>query len=144
MTESTKATPRITGTLHSLGGKGVVRMESHYDTDINDLWQALSDTRRLARWLADVQGDLRVGGKFHATFTSGWDGVGRIDLCEPPHRLMVSMWDERENETVVAAELIADGDQTKLTIEERGIPLDELAAHGAGWHAHVEEILGPS
>ena len=29
---------------------------------------------------------------------------------------------------------------THLVIEERGIPLDELAAHGAGWHAHVDDL----
>ena len=25
-------------------------------------------------------------------------------------------------------------------LEERGIPLDELAGHGAGWQAHVEDL----
>jgi hypothetical protein len=25
-------------------------------------------------------------------------------------------------------------------IEERGLPLDELATHGAGWQAHVEDL----
>ena len=140
MTESTKANARITGTLHSQDGKGVVRMESHYDTDINDLWQALTDPRRLAHWLADVEGDLRVGGEFRATFTSGWKGVGRIDACEPPRRLLVSTTADGEDETVISAQLYAVGDQTRLIIEQRGIPLDELAAHGAGWQVHVEDL----
>jgi hypothetical protein len=25
-------------------------------------------------------------------------------------------------------------------VEERGLPLGELAAHGAGWQAHVEDL----
>lgn len=46
MTESKNANAPITGTLRSLDGKGIVRMERHYDTDVDDLWQALTDRRR--------------------------------------------------------------------------------------------------
>jgi hypothetical protein len=45
-----------------------------------------------------------------------------------------------EDETVIEAELAADGGRTRLVVEERGFPLDELAAHGAGWQAHVEDL----
>ena len=47
-------------------------MEGSYDTGIDDLWSALTDAQRLARWIAEVEGDLRLGGAFRATFTSGW------------------------------------------------------------------------
>jgi uncharacterized protein YndB with AHSA1/START domain len=112
-----------------------------YDTDIDDLWSALTDSSRLARWIAIVEGDLRLGGQFHARFTSGWDGLGRVDVCEPPRRLLLTMCPGQEDETVIEAQLAALGDQTSLVIEERGIPLDELAAHGAGWQAHVEDLV---
>ena len=82
MTENRGAT--IEGTLHSVGGKGVVRMKARCETDIDDLWSALTDPRRLAHWYAKVDGDLRVGGEFTATvFGSGWDGRGRIEMCAP-------------------------------------------------------------
>ena len=71
-------------------------MEGRYDTDIDDLWSALTDARRLARWIAQVEGDLRLGGAFRATFTSGWEGPGRVDACDPPRHLLVTMTpDER-------------------------------------------------
>ena len=131
----------IEGTLHSVGGKGVVRMKSRYETDIDDLWSALTDPQRLARWYGKVEGDLRVGGQFTATvFGSGWDGRGRIDVCDPPRKLEVTMWEEEGAEGVVAAELVADGDDTILVIERRGIPLDAVYAYGAGWQAHVEDL----
>ena len=41
---------------------------------------------------------------------------------------------------MIEAELFAEGDQTRLVVEERGLPLGELAAHGAGWQAHVEDL----
>jgi len=79
---STPPTARILGTLRRTeDGKGAVRMEDLYDTDIEDLWSALTDPRRLTRWIADVEGDLRLGGQIHARFTSAWDGPGRIDTC---------------------------------------------------------------
>ena len=140
MTQETQPDTRIAGTVRSVDGRGVVRMEGRYDTDIDDLWSALTDARRLARWLAEVEGDLRVGGAFRATFTSGWEGPGRVDTCEPPQHLLVTMTPGGDDETVIEAVLVADGDGTMLVIEERGLPLEELAAHGAGWQAHVEDL----
>ena len=35
--------PRILGSLRSAAGTGVVRLEGRYDTDIDDLWDALTD-----------------------------------------------------------------------------------------------------
>ena len=62
MSNGTRADTHVVGTLGSVDGAGVVRMEDHYDTGIDDLWSALTDPQRLARWIADVEGDLRVGG----------------------------------------------------------------------------------
>ena len=144
MTQETHKNSRITGSLRSVGGKGIVRMEGSYDTDIDDLWSAITDVQRLARWVAEVEGDLRLGGVFQATFTSGWEGAGRVDACEPPRHLLVTMTPGEDEETVIEAVLVADGDQTTLVIEERGIPLAEVAAHGAGWQAHLEDLAAHS
>jgi uncharacterized protein YndB with AHSA1/START domain len=132
---------RIVGTLRRTeDGKGAVRMEDLYDTDIDDLWSALTDPRRLARWIAEVDGDLQLGGLIHARFTSTWEGPGRIDACEAPRHLAVTMEPGTPDETVIEAVLAAEQDKTRLVIEERGLPVDELAAHGAGWQAHVEDL----
>jgi hypothetical protein len=63
-----------------------------------------------------------------------------VDVCEPPRRLLLTLSPRQEDETVIEAELVADGDQTRLVLEERGLPLGELAGHGAGWQAHVEDL----
>ena len=49
MTSNTGPGTRILGSLRSADGKGVVRIEDRYDTDIDDLWSALTDPGRLAR-----------------------------------------------------------------------------------------------
>jgi uncharacterized protein YndB with AHSA1/START domain len=121
-------------------GKAVVRMEDVFSTGIDDLWSAITDPRRLARWIVRVEGELRLGGRFQAGFTSGWEGTGRVDVCDPPRRLLVTMFQDEDDETVIEAELVADGDRTRLIVEERGLPLDEAADHGAGWQAHFEDL----
>jgi uncharacterized protein YndB with AHSA1/START domain len=116
-------------------------MKCRLETDIDDLWSALTDPQRLARWYGKVEGDLRAGGEFTA-FVSGseWDGRGRIDVCVPPRMLEVTMWEKEGDEHVVAAELSADGVNTILVIERRDIPLDLVWAYGCGWQAHVEDL----
>ena len=129
----------LVGSVRDVGGKGTVRMEDRFATGIDDLWLALTDPARLARWIGTVEGDLRLGGEFRARFTSTWEGGGRVDTCDPPRRLLVTLGDE-EGETVVEAELTPDGEHTRLVVEERGFPLNVVAAHGAGWQAHIEDL----
>jgi uncharacterized protein YndB with AHSA1/START domain len=146
MTSNARGSGRIRGSLRSADGKGIVRVEDRFDTDTGDLWSALTDPRRLARWIGGVEGDLRLGGEFRARwFASGWEGTGRVEACEPPQRLLLRMRDAdpqpgQPDETVIEAQLAADGDQTILVVEERGMPLDLLAAYGAGVQIHVEDL----
>jgi uncharacterized protein YndB with AHSA1/START domain len=142
MTSNADAGNRILGSLRSADGTGVVRMEDRFDTAIDDLWSALTDPRRLARWYGEVEGDLRLGGAFRAhVLSSGWEGTGRVDVCEPPRRLLVVTKNDRSSyELVTEVTLAAEGDQTILVFEERGMPLDQLAAYGAGNQVHVEDL----
>ena len=65
----------VNGTMRALDDtRGAVRVEDVYDTGIDDVWQACTTPERLARWIADVSGDLRAGGMVHAVFTSTWTG----------------------------------------------------------------------
>jgi len=143
MTSRGTGTGTVVGSLRAVDGKAVVRMEDDFGTDAEDLWSAVTDPQRLARWVAQVDGDLRLGGAFRATFTSGWEDPGRVDVCEPPRRLVVTMSPGQDDQTVIEVELVPDGDQTRLILEERGLPLNEAVAHGAGWQAHVEDLAAP-
>jgi uncharacterized protein YndB with AHSA1/START domain len=142
MTGNARAGGRIIGSLRSADGKGVVRIEDRFETDIDDLWSALTDPSRLVRWLGEVEGDLRLGGEFRARFfASGWEGTGRVEACEPPRRLLVlTRQPDKPDEQAIEVTLAADGDQTILVWEERGMPLDQLAGYGAGIQVHVEDL----
>jgi uncharacterized protein YndB with AHSA1/START domain len=142
MTSNELGGARILGSLRTADGQGIVRIEDRFDTDIDDLWSALTDPGRLARWYGQIEGDLRDGGEYRAhVFASGWEGTERIDLCEPPRRLLVVSKDPDEpNEGVTEVTLTPDGDQTILVFEHRGVPLDLLYAYGAGEQIHVEDL----
>ena len=145
MTSNAHAGDRILGRLRSADGKGIVRMDERFDTDIDEVWSALTDSRRLAHWLGEVEGDLRLGGEFRARFfASEWEGTGRVEACEPPQRLLVLTTDadepDKPYEHAIEATLTVDGDQTILVWEERGMPVDQLAAYGATIQVHVEDL----
>jgi len=151
MTSNARPGTRILGSLRSADGQGVVRVEDRYDTDIDDLWSALTDPGRLARWYGEVAGDLRPGGEFRLHVDdAGMDVTGRVEACEPPRRLRVTTRETDESyrpgngvppfDEIAEATLTADGDQTILVIEVRGMPLDKIAFYGAGWQIHAENL----
>jgi uncharacterized protein YndB with AHSA1/START domain len=141
MTGNERPGHRILGTLGAADGKGVVRMEDRYDTTIDDLWSALTDPRRLARWLGEIAGDLRPGGEYRAHYhASGWEGTMHIDVCEPPRRLRLTDAGDSPNGHVIEVTLTADGDHTILVLEQRGMPLEQVAGYGAGIQVHVEDL----
>ena len=132
---------KIVGTMRSLDGtRGAIRVEDVYDTGIDDLWDACTNPERLARWIAKVSGDLRVGGSIHAVFTSTWTGPGRIDVCEKPHHLLLTTGPGTDDEAQIEAWLTEEGPRTRLVVEERGLPRERLHFYGAGWQAHLEDL----
>jgi uncharacterized protein YndB with AHSA1/START domain len=151
MTSNAGAGSRLLGSLRSADGRGVVRIEDRYDTGIDDLWAAVTDPARLARWYGRVEGDLSPGGRFGVYIEAGdIESSGRVVACEPPRRLLVTARETEESyrkgqgvppfDEDVEVTLTADGDQTILVIEVRGMPLDKIAYYGAGWQIHAENL----
>ncbi len=97
--------------VHAPGDDLAVRLERRYPADVEDVWDALTDPERIARWFLPVTGDLRVGGRFA---TEG-NADGEIRTCERPATLVLT-WGGPES--VVTVQLAPDGgDATLLTLE---------------------------
>lgn len=149
---SNEASPatRILGSLRSADGVGVVRIEDRYDTDIDDLWSAITQPERLARWFGRVDGELHEGGNFRVQIADAGERVGRVEVCEPPRRVAVTSRETDESyrrgqgvppfDATWEVALTADGDQTILAIEVTGMPLDKIAFYGVGWQIHAETL----
>ena len=68
-----------------------------------------------------------------------------MEACEPLQRLLLTMRDPdpqpgQPEQTVIEAQLIAEGAQTRLVWETRGMPIELLPAYGAGIQIHVEHL----
>jgi uncharacterized protein YndB with AHSA1/START domain len=135
----------VLGSLRAVDGGGVVRMEDRLDTGIHDLWGALTDPSRLARWYGEVEGKLSQGGEFRVRITLSGERTGRVEACEPPQRLLLTMRDPdpqpgQPEQLRHEAQLIAEGAQTRLVWEVRGMPVNLLPAYGTGMQIHVEHL----
>ena len=132
---------RTIGTMRTLDAtRGAVRVEDVFDTDIRDLWEACTAPERLARWIAEVVGDVRVGSTVDVTFTSTSSRPVLIEACDAPHYLRLTSAPGADDESQIEAWLSEESDRTRLVVEERGLPVGKLHFYGAGWQVHLEDL----
>lgn len=105
-----------------------------FDSDIDDVWNALTDAERIPRWFMPVSGELREGGSYQLEGNAGGD----ITRCDPP-RLLALTWCMHGSVSWVTVRLEAKGELTVLQLEHVAHVDDELwdqfgpGAVGVGW-----------
>jgi uncharacterized protein YndB with AHSA1/START domain len=78
---------RSTGHATLPGGPArTVVLRRAYPAPIDDVWDAVTDPDRIARWFLPVSGDLRLGGTYQLKGNAG----GEIRECQPPTLLRVT------------------------------------------------------
>lgn len=63
-----------------------VLLRRTYRAPIDDVWDAVTDPKRISRWFLPVTGDLRLGGRYQTEGNAG----GEILQCEPPRMFKVT------------------------------------------------------
>ncbi len=112
----------------------VVIAGRHYDTDIDDLWDALTNGERIPRWFLPVSGELNLGGRYQFKGNAG----GEITRCEPPRLLSVT-WEYGAEVSWLNVTLATEGLGTRLELEHIAHVSDERwdqfgpGAVGVGW-----------
>jgi uncharacterized protein YndB with AHSA1/START domain len=106
-----------------------------YDTNVADLWNALTNRERIPRWFLPVTGDLRLGGQYQIEGNAS----GTITECDPPNRLGAT-WEYGDQVSWITVTLSpADGGRAHLALEHVAYVDDELwsqfgpGAVGLGW-----------
>lgn len=114
-----------------------------YDTDLDDLWDAITNPERLPRWFAPVTGDFKLGGRFQIKGNAD----GTITACAAPHTLALS-WEFAGQLSWVEVALSASGAGARLELQHIA-PIDphwaqygpgatgvgwELGLFGLAWH----------
>lgn len=107
-----------------------------YDTDREDLWDALTNPERLPRWFLPIEGDLKLGGHYQLKGNAG----GTITRCDAPSALDLT-WEFGGQMSWVTIRLDSRGKQTRLELEHTA-PASVTEAHwaqfgpaavGVGW-----------
>ena len=124
------------------GPVAVVRFERWFTASAGELWSALTDPDRMGRWLgAEVSIVASAGGAIRLRWEEGEEMEGVITAFEP-ERLLAFTWGEPALgvESAVRFELRPEGDRTLLIFEHVGVPADQAAGFGAGWHGHLDSL----
>lgn len=128
------------------GDAQVVTLSRSYPAEIEDVWDAITDPERVARWFLPVTGDLQLGGHYQLEGNAG----GEIRACKPPRHLQLTwnMGDPEGPDDVSIVDVHLDdgdggGDRTTLTLTHTAIVPPEMwdqfgpGAVGVGWDLTV-------
>lgn len=120
----------IAATAREVAGRGtgddeliVVALRREYAAQVEDVWAAVTDPDRLARWFGAVSGELRQGGSFQVQGNAD----GEIRECLPPTALTLT-WGGPVS--LVSVRLSATDGGTVLDLEHT-VPA-AFAGSGAG------------
>jgi uncharacterized protein YndB with AHSA1/START domain len=105
----------------------VVVASRSYETDVDDLWDALTNPERLPRWFAPVSGDFKLGGKYAITGNAS----GTITRCEPPKHLALT-WEFGGGVSWVEVDLAPEGGGARLELRHTAYPEAHWDQFGAG------------
>ena len=104
-----------------------VTLSRTYDTDIDDLWDALTSAERIPRWFLPIEGELKLGGKYQLKGNAG----GTITACTPPKHFAAT-WEFGGGVSWIDVSLAAVGAQARLTLEHTAIIEDHWKQFGPG------------
>ena len=110
------------------------------------VFQALTTKEDLERWfLVNAEVDLRPGGAIRFEWGPSMVEVGKILVCEPPHRLSYSWEAFAAGSTTVTFELTRENAGTRLHLIHTGIGEGEdwdtySTAVDSGWSAHLIDL----
>ena len=110
------------------------------------VFQALTTKEDLERWfLVNAEVDLRPGGAIRFEWGPSMVEVGKILVCEPPHRLSYSWEAFAAGSTTVTFELTRENAGTRLHLIHTGIGDGEdwdnySTSINSGWSVHCKNL----
>lgn len=105
-----------------------------YAAPIADVWDAVTDPARIARWFMPVSGELELGGRYQLEGNAG----GTVLECAPPEGETASYrvtWEFGGGVTWLTVRLTAEGEGTRFELEH--------VARDADVPAEMRDTFGP-
>ena len=111
-----------------------VTLAQTYATDLEDLWEAVTNPQRIPRWLGPITGELRLGGRYQLEGNAG----GTVTACDPPRRFEAT-WEFADTVSWIEVHLArVDDGHARLELTHLAHPDEHWeqfgpAATGIGW-----------
>ncbi|TKJ18942.1 SRPBCC family protein [Blastococcus sp. CCUG 61487] len=124
-------------------GRQRLEFRRSWPDPIEDVWAALTEPDRLARWIGTYEGERAVGALGTFTMTLEDEPVGepmRIVACDPPRRLVVE-WEQQDTDAWrVDLDLSTEGGRTVLRfVQVFGADAD-VTDFAMGWHWYLDKL----
>ncbi|MEI2776126.1 MAG: SRPBCC domain-containing protein [Tetrasphaera sp.] len=120
--------------------------ERRFDTSADELWDAVTNPDRIARWLFPVR-EGRPGPDASIHMDAGPDDqpVWRVTRWEPKSA-WAFRWDHPTHaglSTLVTIEVAADGEEAVLRLTHDELTAHDAPEYAAGWQVHLDKGLVP-
>lgn len=122
-----------------------LNMDFQFTTSVEKLWTALTDSRKLAKWIADNDFKPVVGHRFQFRHQPNehWDGIvdSEVLILDEPNRLSFTwaVGDERHTVTLTIQDL--GNGKANLHLEQTGITNKQgFAGAKYGWMAWIDKL----
>ena len=126
------------------GTAKVLTISQVYDTDVDDLWDVVTNPERIPRWFLPISGDLSEGGHFQLEGNAS----GTITRCDRP-RSFASTWEAMGQVSWIEVRLTPEGPgRTRFELEHVAHVDDGLwdqfgpGAVGIGWDMGLLGLAG--
>jgi uncharacterized protein YndB with AHSA1/START domain len=143
--EQISAVRRTMGTRVLEAGEARVQTISQvYNTDLDDLWDAVTNAERIPRWFMPITGELKEGGHYQLEGNAG----GTITSCDRP-RGYAATWEYDNTVSWIEVRLAPAGDgRTRFELEHVAHVGEEFwdqfgpTATGIGWDLGLVGLAG--
>lgn len=132
-----------TGRIEQRDGRAVLVQTREFRAPVEDVWAAVTEPERLARWIGSWTGDPESGSVRFRMLFEGEDHEAEtmtIRICEPPYRLHLT---SQAGDDVWLLELDlthADG-VTTLTFSQPGVTAEQAGGVGPGWDYYLDRLV---
>lgn len=144
----TSTTPTPTGRKQVHQGTTYVVFERTFRSPIGDVWAAVTEPDRLARWIGSWEGDPAEG---HVMFRMLYEGDEHpaerftIDECDEPHRLVITTESPSSDGGTESWHLmleLAESDGTTTLRFSQSVPDPAMAVDvGPGWDYYLDRMV---
>ena len=131
-----------TGRIEQRDGELVLVQTRTFRAPVEDVWAAVTEPERLARWIGTWTGDPTSGSvSFAMTFEGQEEGDPMvIRVCEPPHRLHLTT-QVGDDQWLLELDLTHADGVTTLTFRQPAIRADQVGDVAPGWDYYLDRLV---